>query len=87
MNSRWFRRWGWVYLPVSVVGTVSVILALLFCIQVFMAVDRHSHSASDTLFGIFPYYSCCFLLLNWLGANTIGETVSPDMRATGARPR
>ena len=70
MNNRWFKRCCWFYLPVSVAGGVVMLLSLAFCAQVFVAIDRHSHSASDTLYGVFPYFACCFLLLNWVGANT-----------------
>ena len=73
MNNVWFKRFGWVYRPVSWPGAVLLILALAFCVQVFVAVDRHSHSASDTLYGVFPYFACCFLLLNWVAANTSRE--------------
>ena len=45
-----FKRLGWVYRPVSWPGELVVLLALAFCLQVFLAVDRHSHSASDTLY-------------------------------------
>jgi hypothetical protein len=45
----------------------------LFCVQVFASIDRHAHSASDTLYGIFPYFVCCFLLLNWLASKTSGQ--------------
>jgi hypothetical protein len=48
-------------------------LALVFCVQVFVAVDRHSHSVSDTFYGVFPYFACCFLLFNWVASNTSGE--------------
>jgi len=41
-------------------------MALVFCVQVFKAVDRHSHSASDTLYGIFPYVVPAAMLLEWL---------------------
>ena len=70
MNKGWFKRFGWVYRPVSWQGFLVVGLALFFCAQVFVAIDRHSHSASDTLYSIFPYFACCFLLLNWVAANT-----------------
>ena len=70
MNNLWFKRLGWFYRPVSWQGFALAILALAFCIQVFAAIDRHSHSASDTLYGIFPYFTCCFLLLNWVAGNT-----------------
>jgi len=70
MKTAWFKRFGWVYRPISWQGMAVSLLAPAFCIQVFMAVDRHSHSASDTLYGIFPYFTCCFLLLNWVASNT-----------------
>jgi hypothetical protein len=70
MNNSWFKRLGWFYRPVSWQGVVLVVLSLFFCGQVFLAVDRHSHSASDTLYGVFPYFACCFLLLNWIASNT-----------------
>lgn len=72
MKSVWFRRLGWIYRPVSWQGFILVLLALAFCVQVFLAVDRHSHSVSDTLYGVFPYFGCCFLLVNWVASNTSG---------------
>ena len=44
------------YRPASWQGMALYILALAFCVQVFTAIDRHSHSVSDTLYGIFPYF-------------------------------
>jgi hypothetical protein len=70
MERKWFVRWGWIHVPRSVPGLIALLAALAFCVQVFVAVDRHSHSASDTLYGVFPYFACCFLLLNWLACNT-----------------
>ena len=70
MKTNWFKRWGWFYRPVSLPGVVIVTIALLFCAQVFWAVDRKSHSVTDTLYGVFPFFVCCFLLLDWIGART-----------------
>ena len=67
MKTQWFKRFGWFYLPVSVPGAFLCLLAALFCLTVFLAVDRHSHSASDTLYGVFPFFVCTFLLLDWVG--------------------
>jgi hypothetical protein len=66
MKNTWFKPLGWLYYPASWQGLVIVVLALAFCAQVFIAIDRHSHSASDTLYNVFPYFACCFLLLNWV---------------------
>ena len=62
----WFRKLGLVFLPVSIAGWVITLLALAFCIQVFIFVDGRSHSVSDTLYGIFPYWAPAFLLWLWI---------------------
>ena len=70
MQKRWFTSWGWVYRPIAWPGILLVALALVFCLQVFLAVDRHSHSASDTLYGIFPYVVPTLIVLNWIASRT-----------------
>ena len=70
MKTCWFKRFGWFYVPVSGAGVALVLIGLAFCVQVFVAIDRHSHSVSDTFYGIFPYYACCFLLINWIASNS-----------------
>jgi hypothetical protein len=70
MKHYWFKRLGWLYCPVSWQGVVVVLLAAAFCVNVFLAIDRHSHSASDTLYGVFCYFVTTFLLLNWIASNT-----------------
>ena len=72
VQRRWFVSWGWVYRPVTWQSFVLVLLAALFCVQVLWAVDRHSHSVSDTLYGIFPYVVPCLMLLNWAASKTSG---------------
>jgi len=74
MKAKWFQRFGWFYVPVSVPGAVVCLLAALFCLTVFRAVDRHSHSVSDTLYGVFPFFVCTFLLLDWIGGRTSEKT-------------
>ena len=70
MNMSWFQMWGWIYRPISIAGWLLLALCCAFCVEVFLAVDRHSHSVSDTMFGVFPYFATCFLLLNWLASKT-----------------
>ena len=70
MKNAWFKRIGWLYLPVSIPGGMIALAVLAFCVQVFIAVDRHSHSASDTLYGVFPFIACAFLLFDWVAGRT-----------------
>lgn len=69
------RQLGWFYIPRSIGSWLVALLIGGFCLQVFVAIDRHSHShsASDTLYGIFPYWAVTFLLWNWLGARAAQE--------------
>ena len=70
MKLKWFKRIGWFHVPVSLSGLVVCILALVFCVTVFRAIDRHSHSVSDTLYGVFPFFVCTFLLVDWIAGRT-----------------
>jgi len=66
----WFKPWGWIYRPISWQGFLACLVALAFGIQVFIAVDRNSHSVSDTLYGIFPYVIPCLMILYWVASKT-----------------
>jgi hypothetical protein len=70
---RWFVPWGWVYRPVSWQGHALVLIAAAFSVQVFVVVDSHSHSVSDTLYGIFPFVVPCLMVLYWVAAKTGGR--------------
>ncbi len=69
----WFKRWGWLHLPVALAGVIASLLALAFCAHVFIALDRHSHSASDTLSACYPYFVGTFLMWTWLAERTSGK--------------
>ena len=77
MKNNWFKKIGWVYIPASAIVFFITLLAVAFCVNVFWAIDRNSHSVSDTLYGVFPYFVCTFFLFNWIGGNT---SVKPENR-------
>ncbi len=72
MAEKLFKPMGWLFLPASPAGFLIVGLALAFCVHIFLAVDGRSHSVSDTLYGVFPYFVCSFLLVNWVAVRTGG---------------
>jgi hypothetical protein len=59
-------------------GVILVSLAGVFCAQVFVAIDRHSNSVSDTLYGIFPFVVPTSIVLNWIASKTSGTTERRD---------
>ncbi|MEO6694752.1 MAG: hypothetical protein ABIY50_08590 [Ignavibacteria bacterium] len=69
MNFQWFKKTGLIYIPVSIVGIVMYLMTIAFCVTVFIAVDRNSHSNSDTLYGIFPYFVSAITILFWVASN------------------
>jgi hypothetical protein len=70
---RWFKSFGLIFLPISFAGWVMTALAVAFCVHTFLFVDGHSHSVSDTLYGIFPYWVPTFLLWVWIAGRTSEE--------------
>ncbi len=70
---RWFRPAGLLFFPVSIAGWLLSILAAAFCAKVFLVVDTRSHSVSDTLYGIFPFWVPTLLALAWVADRTGGR--------------
>lgn len=79
MKRGWFKKSGWIYVPVSAAGIVMYLMTIAFCVSVFIAVDSHSHSNSDTLYGIFPYFVSAFTVLFWIASNNSGRRQMKDI--------
>lgn len=70
MKNIWFKKSGWIHYPISPIGYIITILALAFCVQAFIVVDRQSHSVSDTFYGLFPFIVPAWLVLDWIADKT-----------------
>lgn len=66
----WFEPCGVLFRPVSISGWIVSLAAFAFCVHIFLFVDGRSHSVSDTLYGIFPYWVPTFLLWAWIASRT-----------------
>ncbi len=69
MHPFWFVRWGLLYRPASTAGWILTFASFLFLIYIFFIIDRDSHSASDTIIGVFPWGCIVIALLGWIAAN------------------
>lgn len=58
--------------PVSPTGWILTLLLVAACVWVFAAVDRKSHSASDTLIGVFPHATLFIMTTCWIASHTAG---------------
>lgn len=73
----WFRPASILFVPASAMGWLISALAIAFCVQVFWFVDTHSHSVSDTLYGVFPFVVPTLLALAWIADRTGGRSPQP----------
>lgn len=71
MNSLiWFKRTGWMYIPVRAMGVIVTLLAVVFLIPVYMAIVRNGHSVSDDLYHMFVYTTCTAFWWKWVAERT-----------------
>ena len=70
MNTIWFKKWGWAYIPVNSMGFLVTILAIIFLIPVYTAIFRFGHSVSDDLYHVFLYTTCVAFWWKWVAEKT-----------------
>jgi len=70
MKQIWFKKTGWMYVPVHPGGLLITLLAILFMVPVCIAVVSNGHSVSDDLYRIFVYGSCTAFWWKWIADKT-----------------
>lgn len=70
MKTIWFKKIGLAYLPVHFMGFIISLMAIGISVWFFIAIDRHSHSASDTLTTFFVYFTCVAFWWKWIAEKT-----------------
>ena len=70
MKQIWFKKAGWVYLPVNFMGVLVTLLAIAFMVPVVLAADRSAHSVTDELYEIFLFATCTAFWWKWVAEKT-----------------
>jgi hypothetical protein len=70
MNERWFKRVGWIYVPIHPLGYTITLLAFLFMVPIVISVDQNVHSITDELYQIFIYATCTAFWWKWVADKT-----------------
>ena len=70
MKQVWFKKYGWIYLPVQIMGVLVTLLAIAFMVPVIIAADRSAHSVSDELYEIFVFATCTAFWWKWIAEKT-----------------
>lgn len=74
MKIIWFKKMGWTYLPISAMGIIVTLLAIIFLIPIYMATIRNGHSVSDDLYQLFVYTTCTAFWWKWVAEKTCAES-------------
>lgn len=61
-----FRKMGWLYKPVSILGWIILIAAVVFLVSVYTTYNKHAHGFEDLAYKIYPHYIATFLLYQWI---------------------
>ncbi|MBP6506541.1 MAG: hypothetical protein KA257_03155 [Opitutaceae bacterium] len=69
----WFKRWGWFYRPIHVLGWIASCVALAFLLHIFVVLDAQAHSVTDLLYHFYVFAAPTFLGLMWIGSRTSDE--------------
>ncbi|MFN2439921.1 MAG: hypothetical protein ABR503_12030 [Chitinophagaceae bacterium] len=70
MKTIWFKKLGWVYIPIHFAGFVITLAAIIFLVPIYMAIIRNGHSVSDDLYDMFLYTTCTAFWWKWIADKT-----------------
>ncbi len=70
MKTIWFKKAGWLYVPVHPMGLVITLAAIIFLVPIWLAVNRSEHSVSDSLYQMFVYGTCTAFWWKWVAEKT-----------------
>ena len=70
MKTIWFKKTGWFYLPVHLMGLLVTLGAIIFLAPVYMAIVRNGHSVSDDLYQMLVYTTCTAFWWKWVADKT-----------------
>ena len=65
-----FKPLGWIYVPVSVIGSLITLLLLSMFIHDFLFIDSRAHSVSDTYYNFIPYGFIYIATYLWIASKT-----------------
>lgn len=66
----WFKKFGWVYVPLTIGGSLITILCIVLCGWLVFTFERHEHSLVSTVAHFFLYFTIVAGWWNWLARKT-----------------
>lgn len=70
MRQIWFKKTGWIYIPVNAMGVMITLMAISFMVPIVLAAERNTHSVTDFLYNLFVYGTCTAFWWKWVAEKT-----------------
>lgn len=70
MKQIWFKKAGWLYLPIHAMGMLVTITAIILLVAVCMVVFKNGYSTGDELYKVFIYITCTAFWWKWIADKT-----------------
>jgi hypothetical protein len=70
MKTIWFKKIGWLYIPIHSFGYIITLLAIFFMVPICLAIIRNGHSITDDLYEIFVYGTCTVFWWKYIAEQT-----------------
>jgi len=77
MRKYWFKKYGWSYIPISIIGSLITIFALLFSGWMAWEIFKRTWSNIHALICFFPYFTGIAFWWKWIAESTSEKTKEP----------
>jgi hypothetical protein len=64
-----FKRFGWIYKPVSVLGWSVTIIYFAISVFTLISIDQSYNSLKNSLIRFFPYFMSFSVVFFWIASN------------------
>jgi hypothetical protein len=68
-----FRKKGWIYIPVSVIGWIIAAGYLAISAVTLVSIDKNYSSIVSSLIRFFPYFISFSVVYFWIASNSSGQ--------------
>lgn len=65
-----FRKRGWIFFPVSIIGWVVTIIYVAISVYTLVAIQKHYNSIYSSLIRFFPYFISFSVVWFWVASNS-----------------
>jgi hypothetical protein len=65
-----FRKSGWTYVPVSILGWIVTIIYLAVSVYTLVKIGQNYNSLRSSLIRFFPYFISFSVVWYWIAGNT-----------------